>query len=622
MPEGPATRWTADRLAPAPFEIRFPDDDNVILPGQVHRYPRVQDLTQKATAFAWQWRDGAPNEPVERATFDYLETHQFEYRRVLPNSFVIRHPGLAPRSVRLLTGLRTVEGVPHGDGFRFDELRNLWLDGVTAQHATLILTMRATQRATAAENSGRLAVALWLRPADHETGTEIDWLEQGQPPSWQTREQDGALYLVYAGALARTVADRTGEITLRLDGDSQHPISTQYAAFRVVNEAQNELARAFAQSPETTTGDFEITYVGTANARTRMHLGVTGCGRIDGQQIADRPDYTAHGFNRLIPGETTTMFASRGNDDHGNSATTRDLAEYQIDSGLISLASGATGGFAVTLSGITIANAPTRHQAAVNVNVVTMPMASLEELVSHRADPGANNRPVSVRDVKVVGNWRHAADGPEIGGDGSVVEQVYLHIADDAIKISAKNVAYRHATVIQGDIGGVINLGSYGFNRGVEGSRLDGIYVHRVTQKRWHTRQGTVVQDDNRGGLITTRTGNFNFLGQGSNGLTEVHITGLYVPSLLIDGEQINAVARVSAIGVMGGHQTTRTVFVAHQRPLDSFDFGPIVVGDLLIEPEPRTESMFYIDPFARDNEGRVVPADPAIVNIRTHALQ
>ncbi len=598
------------------FEISFPEGD-VQRHGQIHRYPRVQQTRQQASAFAWQWRDGTPDQADERATFDYLETHQFEYQRSLPDSLMVRHSFLMPRAALLLVGTHVVQGVLDQGGFRFDHIGNIWLDGYSAQHGTLIFTLEPDQENSAAENSGRLAVALWLHAARDQDQDAINWMEAGQPPAWQATRINDQLYLIYAGGLADTVAGKAGNIELRLDGDSSNPISTQFAAFQVMRADQYELARTFAASPDTATQDFEIGFLGTANVPTEMHLSVVGSGRIDGLSVADRPDYSGHGYRRLTRGETTTMFASRGEGPDRKDAKTRDLAEYLIDSGLISLASAAPDGFAVSLAGITVANAPTRHQAAVNVNVVTTPMASLEELIGNTVDRSANNHPIRISDVKIVGNWRDAADGPEIGGDGSVVEQIYLHVADDAIKIPARGMRYRHTTVLQGDIGGVVNLGSYGYNRGVQGSVVDGIYIHRITQKRWWTRNGPVVQDDDRGAIITTRTGNFNFLGQGSNGLTDLHISRVFVPSLLIDDEQINSVARVSAIGVMGGHRTTRTVFVVHQSPLDAFDFGPIMMDNLHIEPAARTDSIVYIDPFARDRDGTVIPADPGIVRYR-----
>ena len=85
--------------------------------------------------------------------------------------------------------------------------------------------------------------------------------------------------------------------------------------------------------------------------------------------------------------------------------------------------------------------------------------------------------------------------------DHSLVSFCYFHAADDNIKVDSSRSTYEHITVLQGDIGAAIELGTYGIglrSNAVRGTRVSGVYVHRITQES--------TMDDGLGSLIGSRT--------------------------------------------------------------------------------------------------------------------
>jgi len=88
-------------------------------------------------------------------------------------------------------------------------------------------------------------------------------------------------------------------------------------------------------------------------------------------------------------------------------------------------------------------------------------------------------------------------------GEFSYFESIYLHVNDDSIKVGANDMTITKATVLQGNAGGVINLGCYGKNRGsIARSTVSQVWVHRVTHNHLG---GTGPGYDGRNGLVTTR---------------------------------------------------------------------------------------------------------------------
>lgn len=255
---------------------------------------------------------------------------------------------------------------------------------------------------------------------------------------------------------------------------------------------------------------------------TNRQIIVTGFGRMDGAQVNKR-------YQDRYEGPSKPAF-------------------YLVDSGQLVLGSRANADFAIDVSGISAANGALRNEASVALNDGNYPHCGPDG-TPQGWRPGYEGGPVKVYDFKRPGVWWGASDSLEVSAD-SVVSNSYFHSADDAIKISAPRQTWRDITVLQGNGGGVINIGSYGYNSGTKGTVVDGVFVPRITQQPW----GDRAQWDDRGGLITTRTcAQPNQRGEQQN-ITGVTIRNLTLPSLGNpgSGNGPNSYIRPFAIGVAG----------------------------------------------------------------------
>ena len=60
----------------------------------------------------------------------------------------------------------------------------------------------------------------------------------------------------------------------------------------------------------------------------------------------------------------------------------------------------------------------------------------------------------------VVGTWVGASDGPRVVADNSSLAFLYLQHADDNLKMDSSYATYRCITLLQGNIGSAIELGT------------------------------------------------------------------------------------------------------------------------------------------------------------------
>jgi len=254
-------------------------------------------------------------------------------------------------------------------------------------------------------------------------------------------------------------------------------------------------------------------------------VSVGGYGRIDGGRFAAQPS-------------TPSDIGKRDNWTYYRLSAVLDNLEFSVGSGLLDIASGwnrdntAPGNFAIDVWGVTVSQGAARGKGSVDLNT---PWNSFSTGKGEPQPQAAlNNAPVNVLDLKVVGNWLDAADGPEVMGEHSRLNGVYIHAADDSIKAAVSDLAMKEITVLQGNVGGVVDFGSYGYSRvdtvtgTVHGMALRDIRVHRVTQ----TTGGYAESDgkDGKGdyssngnplrlnGLFTTRNSAFNPITNGGYG--------------------------------------------------------------------------------------------------------
>jgi hypothetical protein len=270
-------------------------------------------------------------------------------------------------------------------------------------------------------------------------------------------------------------------------------------------------------------------------------VSVGGYGRIDGGRFAAQSRYVKSSGT----GGDWTYYEL--------SAVLNDL-EFLVGSGLLDVASGwnlnnkAPGNFAIDVWGVTVSQGAARGKGSVDLNT---PWNSFSTGNGEPQPQSAlNNAPVNVLDLKVVGNWLEAADGPEVMGEHSRLTGVYIHAADDSIKAAVSDLLMKEITVLQGNVGGVVDFGSYGYSRvdtvtgTVHDIELRDIRVHRVAQ----TTGGYAESNGNNGtgaystkgnplqlnGLFTTRNSAFNPTTNGGYGgsIENVVLNGFGVADL------------------------------------------------------------------------------------------
>jgi len=223
-------------------------------------------------------------------------------------------------------------------------------------------------------------------------------------------------------------------------------------------------------------------------------LQVAGYGRI----ICDA---CGSGDNQKLQASSWSSYLEQQGSNPGfefDAGQIADAAQYIVYSGMLVLSSSDS----IDVSGIAAGFGPKRFQGATQLNSA---YAAAVPSLDGQVDIDLNNAPVRVFDFKVVGNWIDGSDGPEIMGDFSTASYLYLHVNDDSVKVAARGVKFEEVTALQGNTGSVINLGSYGKNRGVEGSSVIGVYVHRVTQNTLQ-RFDRTPSYDGLGGLVSSRT--------------------------------------------------------------------------------------------------------------------
>ena len=273
---------------------------------------------------------------------------------------------------------------------------------------------------------------------------------------------------------------------------------------------------------------------------SRVDIG--GYGRIDGGRFAAQ--------SRYVNSESTS-----GDWTYYKLSDVLDNLEFCVGTGLLDIASGwnlsntAPGNVAIDVWGVTVSQGAARGKGSMVCNA---PWNSFWPGSGEpQPKPALNNAPVNVLDLKVVGNWLDAADGPEVMGEHSRLTGVYIHAADDSIKAAVSDLSMKEITVLQGNVGGVVDFGSYGYSRPdkatgtVHNMTLEDIRVHRVTQTTggydesrgegsWGNYDNPPGKPAQLNGLFTTRNGAFNPFTYGDFGgsIENVKLQGFGVADL------------------------------------------------------------------------------------------
>ena len=133
---------------------------------------------------------------------------------------------------------------------------------------------------------------------------------------------------------------------------------------------------------------------------------------------------------------------------------------WRVMSGLLELSSAAeadpaSGRFAVDVAGVTVAWGPKRGDGALRLQFTRVPLDGGHSLVD-------SNRAARLYDVKTPGTWLGASDGPRVTADGSQVAFMFQQHSDDNLKVDSSHSTWRHVTLLQGNIGSAIEIGTYG----------------------------------------------------------------------------------------------------------------------------------------------------------------
>lgn len=440
------------------------------------------------------------------------------------------------------------------------------------------------------------ALALWLsmRPeAVTEGADEIvcnltsgldytqDPIQVGQcildQPQWRQGTGSSSDRFYFTGTLWTMLNSPTppSKITIYLAEDLSLniPISSAYVDLKVASGSNVQdcvAAIAKLNAGETPDTNCQTDNIGVWTLETDTQFVVNGFGRINGFSVLESLDDPN---DRIYSPSSASAI---GNFDA--------YARFVINSALIALSSGSTVSPSIKVENITTAWTAKRGQGAAELNSAYYPVQSGN---SGGADYEANNKEVNVFDYKQAGSWLGESDGPEMMGADSKMDYAYLHICDDAIKVSAPGVQVSQATVLKGNSGGVVNLGSYGLNRGVSGSQVSGAWAHRITHKK------SRPSNDPGMGVVISRTCPVASIGSltNSGSLSDSGISNVYVPFLPGDVNSMDAPIRLVTFSDCRGSEPHATNFTIGN--IDFLDF------DLRVIPE--SPSLLRSDSWSAD---------------------
>lgn len=215
------------------------------------------------------------------------------------------------------------------------------------------------------------------------------------------------------------------------------------------------------------------------SARTDSSLRLRGTGVLDGSRLAREVGVQLAPLRVELVSGTSTF------------GQVLKRMEYEILSGLLELDATGTAtaeDVAIDVQGIQILSPPKRYRSSVQLN-------------GYNAWPAAAGVPpgaVRVFDVKMLGGWIDASDGPETLAAKSTFGHCLYHVAADAVKLGASSLRYIEVTLLQGNAGGVVNVGCSGaLPAPISDISASGFYVQRVCQ--------FTGQADGLGALVTTR---------------------------------------------------------------------------------------------------------------------
>mmetsp|Transcript_71127 Transcript_71127/g.179608 ORF Transcript_71127/g.179608 Transcript_71127/m.179608 type:complete len:882 (-) Transcript_71127:61-2706(-) len=412
---------------------------------------------------------------------------------------------------------------------------------------------------------------------------------------YQLSDDGSTHYLVYYGSLTRTMMQveqqgkRAIRITLPEASDVQWPVNNLIQRFTIAPGATNLAnCKTWASSGAAkcqVSGYEERTYL------TSLQIIVDGIGRIDGFRwvgLYRSGNYEKGEVSFPADAETIAYIWDRSTIDFVYDTNPGfdqnhqpSPIQWRMLSSLLVLSSAYAGidcnwhlagdhnSYAIDVSGIQVAWGAHRGAGATQLN---------SHFTAGIASPGApafldsNNLCSKIFDVKVVGNWVDASDGPENLGQYSLTSHSYLHINDDSIKQGVADLFAYFNTVLQGNVGSAVNVGLFGKNRGVDQSLVYKVFVHRITHNSFDPQVGGY---DGNNGLVATRgCPTYTWTDQKLNaGLRDATVASVFLPELLT----INSIDFAFALGV---DARSNNLFCDTSRWVDG-SAGPYIIDNL-----------------------------------------
>jgi hypothetical protein len=386
------------------------------------------------------------------------------------------------------------------------------------------------------------------------------------PPKWQCIGADGNVWrkgqnlssINFLGPLANSPMKSTAGSGLLLHlantADLSVPLTNTYAEHQVDGSAACQQLCTEIEDDPSRLSLFGLPSAakcslapGTAPAFKARNYGgritVNGFGRISGEKMMRNfqfhnasvwDDPAAHALNAY--GQLVPKFKSIADAE----AHTR----WRVMSGLLELSTAipthtraydqpsnrSRTSFALDVSEITVGHGPKRGDGSIRLQFPRVPLGGAHAVAD-------SDQPASLFDVKTPGAWVGAADGPRVTSSGSSFAFLYLHHADDNLKVDSSHSSIRQITMLQGNIGSAIELGTFGIGlRGneVRNATVTGVFIHRITH--------STGQEDGVGAVLGSRTCPWGIR------LLNISITDLSIGA----GGGSNQVAALFKIGTYG----------------------------------------------------------------------
>ena len=246
-----------------------------------------------------------------------------------------------------------------------------------------------------------------------------------------------------------------------------------------------------------------------------------------------------------------------------------------------------------TIQGVTFKNPATRYQGTVTANsgyqdIVTKDAYFVNKNASWKrrlltavethskckddspcSQPGIlqeksfNNSRSHVFDNHIVGGWKGASDGIEVGTPSANSGRNFFHVSDDAIKMTNKNQQFYGNTIHQGAVGAPLSF-AYGAGKGPSKNiDVNGLFIHRITQPN-----GIYTDKDPResyAGLVMDWYA-FNQSNQdpltGVGGYGPAHFETIYIPSMKnTNGVEANSMSSYGYISTVREKDLSRPDF-------------------------------------------------------------